>query len=101
MLVVSFATSVPELIVSVNGALDGHRDLSLGNVVVSNICNLALVLAITVILSKIDVEKSFYKTDCPIMMVASGLLYYFLSVDQVIDFNEVVIMLGFLVLFLV
>ncbi|GGG97185.1 sodium:calcium antiporter [Polaribacter pacificus] len=101
MTVVSFATSAPELIVSVKAALDGHPDLSLGNVVGSNIANLALVLAITVILSKIDVEKSFYKTDWPIMMVASGLLYYFLSVDQVIDFNEGVIMLGFLVLFLV
>ena len=50
MTVVSFATSAPELIVSVNAALDGFPDLALGNVVGSNIANLGLVLAITVIL---------------------------------------------------
>lgn len=43
--VVSFATSAPELIVSLNAAIDGHPDLALGNVVGSNIANLALVLA--------------------------------------------------------
>ena len=101
MTVVSFATSAPELIVSVKAALDGHSDLALGNVVGSNIANLGLVLAITIILSKIDVEKSFYKTDWPIMMVASGVLFYLLSVDQVIDFNEGASMLLFLILFLI
>ncbi len=101
MTVVSFATSAPELIVSVKAALDGHSDLALGNVVGSNIANLGLVLAITIILSKIDVEKSFYKTDWPIMMVASGVLFYLLSVDQVIDFNEGASMLIFLILFLI
>uniref|UniRef100_UPI00404747F4 sodium:calcium antiporter n=1 Tax=Polaribacter sp. TaxID=1920175 RepID=UPI00404747F4 len=89
------------LIVSVKAALDGHSDLALGNVVGSNIANLGLVLAITIILSKIDVEKSFYKTDWPIMMVASGVLFYLLSVDQVIDFNEGASMLIFLILFLI
>ena len=63
MTVVSFATSAPELIVSVKSALDGFPDLALGNVIGSNIANIGLVLGITVLLSKIEVEKSFYKTD--------------------------------------
>ena len=101
MTVVSFATSAPELIVSIKSALDGFPDLALGNVVGSNIANLALVLGITVILSKIDIEKSFYKTDWPVMMVASGLLYYFLAQDSKIEFYEGVILFSFLIIFLI
>jgi len=101
MTVVSFATSAPELIVSVKSALNGFPDLALGNVIGSNIANLALVLGITVTLSKIDVEKSFYKTDWPVMMIASGLLYYFLVQDGVIEFYEGAILFSFLVVFLV
>ena len=101
MTVVSFATSAPELIVSIRSALDGFPDLALGNVVGSNIANLALVLGITIILSKIDIEKSFYKTDWPVMMIASGLLYFFLYNDKVIDGVEGIILFSFLVIFLV
>jgi cation:H+ antiporter len=100
MTVVSFATSAPELIVSVKSALDGFPDLALGNVVGSNIANLALVLGITVILSAIDVEKSFYKIDWPILMIASILLYLLLKNDAVIDAVEGVVLFSFLVLFL-
>ena len=59
--VVSFATSLPELIVSVKSALDGYADLALGNVIGSNIANLGLVLGITILVSTISVQKGFYK----------------------------------------
>ena len=101
MTVVSFATSAPELIVSVKSALEGFPDLALGNVVGSNIANLALVLGITITLSKIQVQKSFYKTDWPVMMIASGLLFYFLYNDGVIDSTEGIIMFSFLIIFLI
>jgi cation:H+ antiporter len=101
MTVVSFATSAPELIVSIKSALNGFPDLALGNVIGSNIANLALVLGITVTLSKIDVEKSFYRTDWPVMMIASVLLYYFLAQDGKIEFYEGAILFSFLVAFLV
>jgi len=101
MTVVSFATSAPELIVSIKSALDGFPDLALGNVVGSNIANLALVLGITVILSKIDTEKSFYKTDWPVMMLASCLLYVFLVNDAKIEFYEGALLFSLLVVFLI
>ena len=59
MTVVSFATSAPELIVSIRSALSGHPDLAIGNVVGSNIANLGFVLAITIIISPIYVTPSF------------------------------------------
>ncbi|WP_196890822.1 calcium/sodium antiporter [Aureivirga marina] len=81
MTVVSFATSAPELIVSIKSALEGHADLALGNVIGSNIANLALVLGVTVLLTKITVAKDFYKTDWLFMMVASLLLFGFIKFD--------------------
>lgn len=101
MTVVSFATSAPELIVSIKSALDGATGLAVGNVIGSNIANLALVLAITVILSPIDVEKSFYKTDWPVMMIASLMLYFFIVNDKTIQSYEGMILFGTLIAFLV
>ena len=81
MTVVSFATSMPELIVSLKAALDGHADIALGNVIGSNIANLGFVLAIVIMVATIKVEKSFYITDWPVMMLASVMLYFFLAFD--------------------
>ncbi|MCK0146894.1 calcium/sodium antiporter [Arenibacter sp. F26102] len=101
MTVVSFATSAPELIVSVNAALEGFPDLALGNVVGSNIANLGLVLAITVILGSIEVKKSFYTTDWPVMMVASMLFFGFIYFDGEIQRYEGIVMVVVLFVFLV
>ncbi|MFI2743137.1 calcium/sodium antiporter [Zhouia sp. PK063] len=101
MTVVSFATSAPELIVSIKSALEGYPDIALGNVVGSNIANLGLVLGVTVLLASIDVKKSFYTTDWPVMMVASVLLYLFIAFDGVLSRTEGVILCVLLIAFLV
>jgi cation:H+ antiporter len=101
MTVVSFATSAPELIVSINAALNGSSDLALGNVIGSNIANLALVLGITLLLGSMHITKSFYKVDWPIMMIASALLYLFLYTDKVIDQFEGIILFSLLIIFLI
>ncbi len=101
MTVVSFATSAPELIVSVKSALEGHADIALGNVIGSNIANLGLVLAITILISTINIEKSFYKTDWPVMMIASVLLYGFIAFDGILVRYEGVILFSMLLVVLV
>ena len=101
MTVVSFATSAPELIVSIKAALDGFPDLSLGNVVGSNIANLGLVLAITVIMGSIDVRKSFYTTDWPVMILASLMFCGFIYFDGELQQYEGIILVSFLFVFLV
>lgn len=101
MTVVSFATSAPELIVSIQSALTGHPDLAIGNVVGSNIANLGFVLAITIIISPIYVTTSFYKTDWPMMILASVLFYLFIVFDhQLVAYEGAimfVLLLGFMV----
>ncbi len=101
MTVVSFATSAPELIVSVKAALEGFPDLALGNVVGSNIANLGLVLAITVIMGSIEVRKGFYFTDWPMMMLSSLLFCGFIYFDGVLQRYEGIIMVSLLFVFLV
>jgi len=101
MTIVSFATSTPELIVSITAAMEGFPDLALGNVVGSNIANLGLVLGLTIILGPIDVRKSFYVTDWPVMMVASLLLFVFIFFDGELVRYEGIIMVAALFLFLV
>ena len=79
MTVVSFATSLPELIVSVRSALAGYPDLALGNVVGSNIANLGLVLGVVLLFTRIQVTKSFYQSDWPMMFIASIILWAFIQ----------------------
>ncbi|PQJ77508.1 calcium/sodium antiporter [Polaribacter glomeratus] len=101
MTVVSFATSAPELIVSINAALNGSSDLALGNVIGSNIANLGLVLGITLLFGSMYITKGFYKVDWPIMMIASALLYLFLSTGKVIEQYEGIILFSLLIVFLI
>ena len=97
--VVSFATSAPELIVSVKSALDGFPDLAVANVVGSNIANLGLVLGITLMLGSIEVTRTFYKTDWPVMMFASMLLFGTSVFDGQISSSEGWMFFGLLGLF--
>lgn len=101
MTVVSFATSAPELIVSVQSAIDGFPDLALSNVIGSNIANLGLVLGITLLIAKIDVKKSFYMIDWPMMTIASLVLFFFVCDDLSITRGEGVILFLLLIIFLV
>ena len=101
MTVVSFATSAPELIVSIQSALSGHPDLALGNVVGSNIANLGFVLAITIMISPIEVTPSFFKTDWPMMIFASLLFYFFLVIDFKLVAYEGAILFVLLLCFMV
>ncbi|WP_298760424.1 calcium/sodium antiporter [uncultured Psychroserpens sp.] len=82
MTVVSFATSAPELLVSLNAALNESPAIAINNVIGSNIANIGLVLGITAVVSSIAVDKSFYKLNWPVMMMFSIALYYFLSNDN-------------------
>ncbi len=73
MTVVSFGTSAPELLVSLQAATEGNPEIAVGNVVGSNIANLALVLGITVLIFPIFAERQTKVVDWPMMMLATVL----------------------------
>lgn len=99
--VVSFATSAPEMIVSIQAALSGFPDIAIGNVVGSNIGNIGLVLGIVLLINAVQVDNSFYVTDWPVKMFASTLLFVFLVIDGVLSREEGIVFIVVLVLFLI
>lgn len=98
--IVAFGTSAPELLISVKSALAGSPDLAMGNVVGSNICNLALVLGITALIEPIKVQSDSIKIDWPVAM-GSALLLYFVIQDGWIGGIEGTIFLSLLIVYTV
>ncbi len=77
----AFATSSPELVVSIDSAIHGSADISLGNVVGSNICNVALILGLCAILRPMPFHANLKRFDLPVLMFSGLALtgFYFLS----------------------
>lgn len=96
MTVVSFATSLPELIVSVNAAINDSPSIAINNVIGSNIANIGLVLALIAILSNISVDDKFFKRDWPWMFFLSIILYVFMVTDNVLNGFEGLLLIIFL-----
>ncbi|MEN8121257.1 MAG: calcium/sodium antiporter [Bacteroidota bacterium] len=97
--VIAFGTSAPELLVSIQAALSGSPEIAFGNVIGSNISNVALVLAFTAILIPIPVQQNALRLDWPVMMVASVLLYLF-TLNDILGFYEGLILLVLLMAYL-
>ena len=97
--IVAFGTSAPELLISVKAALTSSPDLAMGNVIGSNICNLALVLGLTAIISPIYVKRNTIWIDWP-MTMGSSLLLYILVREGFINSYEGLIFILILVLYL-
>ena len=93
MTVVSFATSAPELIVSLNATLDGLPSFAIGNVLGSNIANIGLVLGIITIIYPITLKQRFYYTDFPLLMISNALFYFIIYTDNQISRTEGFILL--------
>jgi len=99
--IVAFGTSAPELLISINAALDGSPDMTMGNVVGSNICNLALVLGVTAMIGSIKVHTDTIKLDWPVTMGSSLLLYFVVKEDDLISSYEGIIFLALLIIYTV
>jgi cation:H+ antiporter len=82
--VVAFATSAPELAVSVGSAVDGNADIALGNVVGSTIANVLLILGLSALVSPLVVRSQLVRFDVPVMIGAAiGVLV--LALDGIIS----------------
>ena len=100
MTVVSFATSLPELIVSVNAALNNSPSIAINNVIGSNIANIGLVLGLISVLGNITVDNNFYKRDWPWMFFLSLALWLFIVSDNLLSGYEGFFLIIFLSTFI-
>jgi cation:H+ antiporter len=98
--VVAMGTSAPELLVSLKAALAGSPDISIGNVVGSNIANIGLILALTALIAPVTVDRNIIRQDWPMMMIAS-MLFFILTTDGLLSFGEGLIMLITMIAFTV
>lgn len=99
MTVVALGTSAPELVVTVQAALSGKPDIAIGNVVGSNIANVALILGLTVLIFPITIKKASLRFDWVMMMLAS-IAFYLCALDGEISRLEGVFFIFALVAFI-
>lgn len=78
--IVSFGTSMPELIVSMFSAAEGNTEIAIGNVVGSNIANILLVLGVSAIIFPLKIEKTTVLTEVPFSLIAALAIGFFANV---------------------
>ena len=98
--VVSFGTSAPELIVSLKAAFNGSSGIAIGNVIGSNVANLALVLGITVLIRPVVLDSKKLQFAWFAMLVAS-LMFFGFSLDGILDRLDGFFLITGLILFLI
>lgn len=104
--IVSVGTSMPELMVSLTSALEGHSDMSIGNVVGSNIANLLLILGICAIIKNLNFKKETKYFESPFALIVTILLFIFGN-NCIIDGSGVIgrgagfVLIGLCILFII
>ncbi len=99
MTVVAFGTSAPELVVNVVGSVSGETALAFGNIMGSNLANLALVLGVAAIITPIALRGQIIRRELPLLLLASAVLFV-LTLDHplrrlapVLDRSDAIVML--------
>ncbi len=97
--IIAIGTSLPELFVSINSSLKGCSALSLGNIVGSNIMNIALILGISAIILPINSTQEIVKREIPFMIAATSLFWIFARTDSRITPYEGIILIAVFVVY--
>ncbi len=98
--IVAVGTSAPELSVSLDAALSGHGDVSVGNIVGSNVCNIILVLGLCGLFSQLRASREVVRLDFPILILVSCLFTWMIS-DQLITRTEGGVLLAGIAIYIV
>jgi len=95
--VVAFGTSSPELVVSLKAAFLGNSSISLGNVIGSNIANIALILGISALIKPLDVHATVIRREIPIMIGITILLLLLLLDGELTLFDGLILVFGIII----
>ena len=98
--IVSLGTSLPEMLVAMIAALDGSRDLGIGNVLGSNIANVALVLGITAMIVPLTINSITLRREIPVLLLITFLAFALMA-DGTLSFMDGLVLLAGLILMLV
>jgi len=98
--IVSLGTSLPEMIVAAMAALDGNRNLGIGNVLGSNIANIGLVLGITALIMPLAVQSMTLRREIPVLLLVTFLAFALFADGELSRIDGIALLIG-LVLMLV
>lgn len=90
---VAYGTSAPEFVVSVDAATKGLADVSLGNIIGSNICNIALILGLCSIITPLRVNPKLLKFDIGVMIFSTAVLVAFYAINRGVNRWEALLFL--------
>jgi cation:H+ antiporter len=97
LIVVAFGTSSPELVVSLKAAIEGNGDISLGNVIGSNIANIALVLGVAALIRPLKVNAVVIRREIPLMIFISLIFVIFLINREISRIEGIIFFIGIIV----
>ncbi|MCR5626108.1 MAG: calcium/sodium antiporter [Lachnospiraceae bacterium] len=98
--IVAMGTSAPEAAVSIAGAFKGSADISIGNVVGSNIMNILLILGVTAVIRTLAFEKSTIKIELPFLLIISA-MFTVLGLDGVMSRMDGIILWLVFIIYLI
>ncbi len=96
--IVAFGTSSPELVVSFMAGLEGNADIAIGNVIGSNICNIALIVGVAAMIRPIKVKLQLIKFDL-LVMIAVSLLLVGIIYDGTISFTDGILLTAGIIIY--
>lgn len=97
LIVVSLGTSSPEFVISLKAALKNNGNISLGNVVGSNIANIALILGVAALIKPMKVQAQVVRREIPIMIFVSLMLVLFLINHEIDRIEGIIFSIGIIV----
>ena len=98
--IVSIGTSMPELFVSVTSALEGYSDMSMGNVIGSNIANLLLILGLSTVIRPIKFQRETRLIEIPMCLILTVIFMIFCNTGTGISKAEAIILLLLFIIFI-
>ena len=98
--IVAIGTASPEIAVSLQAAVNGQADLTLGNVLGSNIFNILFILGVTSILAPIVIAKQLIRKDAPILLGISLLTFFFAMDGNISKIDGIILLIGLFTYFI-
>lgn len=99
--IVSIGTSMPELFVSTTSNINGYSDMSIGNIIGSNLCNLLLILGLSAIIRPIKFQKETKLIEMPMCLVITIIFMIFCNTSETIQKSEAIILIILFVMFII
>lgn len=99
--IVSIGTSMPELVVSTTSAIEGYSDMSVGNIIGSNICNLLLILGLSAIIKPVKFQQQTKWIENPLSIILTMIFCIMCNINQDINRTEGTLLIILFILFLI